>query len=233
VRGWFRAKNSPIPTNRYYLSSGPPPKKSYLVYVNYLAHAYLSFGISDIAVGNLISDFVKGKKKLDYPETIQQGITLHRAIDSYTDGHPITQEAKLFFRRDYGLYAGPIVDILYDHFLATDPDQFPDPDKLKAFALHTYEQLRTREALFPERFARLFPYMQSQDWLYNYRHKEGIYNSLHGLARRATHMPEPSAAFQIFNTRYEQLQDCYRRFFPELKNFAFNELQRLSPPKKI
>jgi len=201
--------------------------------VNYLAHAYLSFGISDIAVGNLISDFVKGKKKLDYPETIQQGITLHRAIDSYTDGHPITQEAKRFFRQDYGLYAGPIVDILYDHFLATDPQQFPDPQKLKAFALHTYGQVATREPLFPEKFARLFPYMQSQDWLYNYRHKEGIYNSLHGLARRATHMPDPSAAFQIFNMQYEQLQDCYRRFFPELKNFAFTELQRLSPPKKI
>ena len=31
--------------------------------VNYLAHAYLSFGIPDIVVGNLISDFIKGKKR--------------------------------------------------------------------------------------------------------------------------------------------------------------------------
>jgi len=194
--------------------------------VNYLAHAYLSFGISDIATGNLISDFVKGKKKLDYPETIQHGITLHRAIDTFTDGHPITQEAKLFFRHHFGLYSGPITDIVYDHFLANDPDQFPDPDKLNAFALQTYEQVATREALFPDRFARLFPYMRSQNWLYNYRYREGIYNSLHGLARRATHMPDPIPAFQIFESQYEQLQDCYRRFFPELKNFAFNELQK-------
>ncbi len=86
--------------------------------MNYLAHAYLSFGISDIATGNLISDFVKGKKKLDYPETIQHGITLHRAIDTFTDGHPITQEAKLFFRHHFGLYSGPITDIVYDPFYA-------------------------------------------------------------------------------------------------------------------
>ncbi|HVU56996.1 MAG TPA: ACP phosphodiesterase [Puia sp.] len=197
--------------------------------MNYLAHAYLSFGVPDIAVGNLISDFVKGKKKLDYPETIQHGITLHRAIDTFTDTHPITQKAKLFFRPNYGLYSGAIVDILYDHYLANDPDQFPSPGSLGTFALQTYQQLGGREPLFPERFARLFPYMRSQNWLYNYRHKEGIYNSLHGLARRATHMPDPDAAFQTFNTRYEQLQDCYRRFFPELKEFAFNELQRLSP----
>jgi acyl carrier protein phosphodiesterase len=206
-----------------------PRKKQYLAHVNYLAHAYLSFGISDIAVGNLISDFVKGKKKLDFPETIQHGITLHRAIDTFTDSHPITHEAKLFFRPGYGLYAGPIIDIVYDHFLATDPDQFPDPGKLKAFAALTYQQVGARQSLFPEKFARLFPYMQTQDWLSNYRHKEGIYNSLHGLARRATHMPDPSAAFQTFNARYEQLQDCYRRFFPELKEFAYNELIQLSP----
>ena len=30
--------------------------------MNYLAHAYLSFGYSELLVGNLISDFVKGKK---------------------------------------------------------------------------------------------------------------------------------------------------------------------------
>ena len=197
--------------------------------MNYLAHAYLSFGRSDIVVGNLISDFVKGKKKFDYPETIGMGIALHRAIDSFTDTHAITREAKRFFQPSHGLYAGPIVDIIYDHFLATDEDQFADPGKLKAFALHTYGQVATHEAWFPEKFARLFPYMKSQDWLYNYRHKEGIYNSLHGLARRATHMPDPVIAFQIFESQFEQLRDCYRRFFPGLKIFALNELQQLSP----
>lgn len=35
--------------------------------MNYLAHAYLSFNDPEILVGNLISDFVKGKKKFDYP----------------------------------------------------------------------------------------------------------------------------------------------------------------------
>ena len=39
--------------------------------MNYLAHAYLSFGNEDILVGNMISDFVKGKKKYDYSITIQ------------------------------------------------------------------------------------------------------------------------------------------------------------------
>jgi len=195
--------------------------------VNYLAHAYLSFGVPDIAVGNLISDFVKGKKQLDYPETIRHGIILHRAIDTFTDAHPITGEAKRFFRADYGLYSGALVDIVYDHFLAVDPGEFPDAGSLRIFSRRTYDQVGSREALFPPHFARLFPYMRSQDWLYNYRLREGIYNSLHGLARRAAYMPDPGRAFQIFEIQYEGLKDCYYRFFPDLKNFASAELQRL------
>jgi acyl carrier protein phosphodiesterase len=201
--------------------------------VNYLAHAYLSFGIPDIAVGNLISDFVKGKKKLDYPETIRHGITLHRAIDTFTDTHPITRDAKYFFRADYGLYAGALVDIVYDHFLAGDPAAFPDPGSLQAFTARTYEQVGSRQALFPQRFARLFPYMRSQDWLYNYRLQEGIHNSFYGLARRAAYMPDPIQAFHIFRTQYEDLKACYERFFPDLKNFAFTELQHIVGSEKI
>jgi len=88
--------------------------------LNYLAHAYLSFDQPEIIVGNLISDFVKGKKKFDYPPGIQKGIALHRAIDTFTDSHPATKEAKEVFRPHYRLYAGAFIDVAYDHFLAND-----------------------------------------------------------------------------------------------------------------
>ena len=58
--------------------------------MNYLAHACLSFGNEDILVGNMISDFIKGKKKFDYPVAIQNGIMLHRMIDTFTDAHAVT-----------------------------------------------------------------------------------------------------------------------------------------------
>ena len=92
--------------------------------MNYLAHAWLSFGQRDILVGNMISDFVKGKKRFDYSEPVQKGITLHRAIDTFTDEHEATKEAKKFFKPVVGLYAGAFMDIVYDHFLATDENEF-------------------------------------------------------------------------------------------------------------
>ena len=74
--------------------------------VNYLAHAYLSFGDPDILAGNMISDFVKGKKKYEYPDRIQIGITLHRKIDEYTDSHPATGRPKSYLKKTAGPYAG-------------------------------------------------------------------------------------------------------------------------------
>jgi acyl carrier protein phosphodiesterase len=77
--------------------------------MNYLAHAYLSFGIAEITVGNMISDEVKGRRILDYPLEIQHGIRLHRIIDAFTDAHPATREAKEVF----GLHTDCIVRPLW------------------------------------------------------------------------------------------------------------------------
>jgi len=198
--------------------------------MNYLAHAYLSFNDPQLLVGNLISDFVKGKKKLDYPEGIRNGITLHRAIDSFTDTHESTRQAKLFFREAYGLYSGALVDVLYDHFLANDlkefPEQGPGPG-LAAFAERCYEQLSPYEPVFPERFRRMFPYMRSQNWLYNYRFKQGILNSFEGVSRRALYMASPARAGELFETHYQELGACYQSFFPAVKDFAFTFLRQL------
>src|ERR1700709_705966 len=92
--------------------------------MNYLAHAYLSFNDPEILIGNLISDFVKGKAKYDYPERILAGINLHRAIDNFTDTHDSTRIAKEVFRPYYRLYSGAFIDVVYDHFLATDATEF-------------------------------------------------------------------------------------------------------------
>lgn len=194
--------------------------------MNYLAHARLSFDDSEILTGNLISDFVKGKKKFDYPLRIRAGITLHRAIDEFTDAHPSTAAAKSFFRPTYRLYAGALVDIVYDHFLANDPVEF-SAETLAAFAGQTYRQLETQQVFFPDKFRRLFPYMRSQNWLLNYRYREGIFSSFAGLARRASKMPDPSAAALILDKHYTDLEDCYTRFFPALKKFALDLFEGL------
>jgi acyl carrier protein phosphodiesterase len=194
--------------------------------MNYLAHAYLSFGNAEILVGNMISDYVKGKKQFDYSATVQKGIRLHRAIDTFTDQHPATKKGKEYFKTAVGPYSGAFMDVVYDHFLALDNNEFPEQG-LEAFAKETYRQLFEHEAVLPEKFARMLPYMSSQNWLFHYRFTDGIGKSFGGVVRRAQYLSESEPAFQLFLQHYGNLQNHYNEFFPEVKAFALSQFTEL------
>ena len=195
--------------------------------MNYLAHAYLSFKQPDILVGNMISDYIKGKKQFDYPLSIQKGIRLHRDIDQFTDTHSATQQLKSFFRPQYRLYSGAFADVVYDHFLANDKMEFNSEGELKQFSDTTYQILETKTDFFPEPFQKMFPYMKEYDWLCNYRYKWAIEKSFNGLVRRAAYLTESEIAFEIFNEHYGAMQICYTEFFPSLKNYTAHQLSEL------
>lgn len=192
--------------------------------MNYLAHAYLSFEQPDILAGNMISDYIKGKKQFDYPDSIQKGIKLHRAIDNFTDTHPATRELKSFFRPQYRLYSGAFADVVYDHFLANDAGEFKSETDLKQFARNTYRSLETRSDFFPPTFQKMFPHMKAHDWLFNYRYAWAIEKSFGGLVHRAAYLTESKIAFEIFNENYKAIQHCYNDFFPVLKKFTKHHL---------
>ena len=187
--------------------------------MNFLAHAYLSFENPQILVGNMISDFVKGAKKNDFEKDIRQGITLHREIDSYTDLHPETKKAMQLFRSPYRLYSGPIMDIIYDHFLALEIES-EKSGSLKIFTANVYKTLEDHREWLPPDFNGLLYYMKRDDWLYGYRFREGIQRSLAGLARRARYMGDSDKAFEIFNHSYVALGEHFSTFFPDVKHYA-------------
>ena len=192
--------------------------------MNYLAHAYLSFGDPDILTGNMIADHIKGKVALEkLPEGIQKGIVLHRKIDEFTDFHPAVQRAKIWFREDYHLYAGAILDCLYDHFLANDPLYFKNEEALKAFSQETYRQLETNAAHFPERFTAYFPNMRQYDWLSNYRNLRGMQKSLGGLEHRAKYMGSADKAYELFITNYYALNQTFFELMDDLVPFVKRE----------
>ncbi|MCW3462682.1 acyl carrier protein phosphodiesterase [Chitinophaga nivalis] len=193
--------------------------------MNYLAHAYLSFRQPELITGNLIADFVKGSAKLiTYSPGIQQGIRIHRAIDSYTDQHPVTSMAKRFFLPSCGHYSGVFTDLVYDHFLATDTGRF-SPDSLLSFSRYVYDEITSREAQLPATFLQMFQYMQQHNWLYNYRTIDGISSSFRGISRRTKYLQtDPALIIAVFLEHYQELQSCYHSFFPQLETYVENLL---------
>lgn len=195
--------------------------------MNFLAHAYLSFYHPQVLVGNMISDFVKGAAWKQYPASIRFGIQLHRRIDTFTDNHEMTKVAKQVFRPHYRLYSGALMDIVYDHFLASDNSVFPGRE-LELFALHVYTTLEQYTAHLPSRFLVMLPYMKTENWLYNYSTREGINKSLRGLVRRSAYLSDSDTAYRLFEEHYSFLKNCYKHFFGDVKNYAKNEMKELN-----
>lgn len=185
--------------------------------MNYLAHAFLSFGDAEILTGNMIADHVKGLKALDsFPGAIANGIRLHRKIDAFVDFHAAVARAKVWFREPYHLYAGAVLDTLWDHFLANDPAAFPAEKDLKKFTLQTYALLERTAEWHPDVFTRYFPHMSAYDWLYNYRSLQGARRAMEGVGRRALYMPPLQEAYEIFIDRYHSLENCYSELMGDL-----------------
>ncbi|MEG3858940.1 hypothetical protein QT974_07445 [Microcoleus sp. herbarium12] len=88
------------------------------VAINYLVHLFLSDGTPESLIGNLLGDFVKGSAVNLYDREIRNGIDLHRKVDRYTDSHAIVRSSKSLVCSQRRRFAGVLVDVFYDRFLA-------------------------------------------------------------------------------------------------------------------
>ena len=194
--------------------------------MNFLAHIYLSFGDPEITLGNFMGDSIKGKQYLDFPETIQKGVLLHRAIDTYTDTHPIPKTSSKRLHSRYSHYSRVIVDIYYDHFLAGNWDNYSGVP-LSQYTASFYTLLEENLNWMPEGIKRMAPYMISDNWLLNYRELEGIERVLTGMDRRTGHKSGMGEAIVDLQKFYDEFEKEFTLFFDELVIFSRQKLTEL------
>lgn len=182
--------------------------------MNYLAHSFLSFSDGQI-VGQFLEDFIRNKERFSFPKDIQDGITMHRAIDTFTDSHPAIHEAKKVFSPLVRLYAGAFVDVSMDYFLANDLSLLSEKG-WKNHSLKVYKVLNENSVFLSEDFKRMLVKMEHDDWLYNYREDWGIKFSIQNVLNKAKYLEKDIPVFQAFLNNKDQLQKCYDDFFPDL-----------------
>jgi acyl carrier protein phosphodiesterase len=183
--------------------------------MNFLAHLYLSGQEEDVIVGNFVADSVKGNSLGKYPEGMERGIRLHREIDHYTDHHPVFRASKSRLSPKYRMFAGVIVDIYYDHFLAKYWSEYSEED-LKSKVSKTYFLLIRRFHLLPPRSRRILPYMVTQNWLVGYRDLNVLQRVFNGMSRRTAHPSGMENAIQDLQADYSSYENEFRAFFPEI-----------------
>ena len=194
--------------------------------MNFLAHIYLSGEDEGVTIGNFIADGIKGKRYQKYPQAIQKGILLHRAIDSYTDSHPTVRQSTKRLHANYSHYSGVIVDILYDHFLAKNwKDYHPVP--LDIYVANFYQLLRDSHVILPARIQRLMPYMISDNWLLSYGTIPGISRILDQMNNRTKGVSKMNFAVLELEEYYTEFEEEFTSFFAELIVYSNNKLAEL------
>jgi acyl carrier protein phosphodiesterase len=188
--------------------------------MNYLAHAYLSFGFDDVMVGNYIADTVKGKYDR-FPDDIQKGIRLHHLIDEFTDINPHFLRSVRRIDNKFGLYATIIVDMFYDHFLAANWNRYSEIS-LNNFAEKVYAKLLTKYIILPPRMKRMLPHMFTSNWLVYYSDANSFNHFFKGLARRTRFAPDLAQSAGQIHLHYDELNEDFIAFMDEMIPYVKN-----------
>jgi acyl carrier protein phosphodiesterase len=193
--------------------------------MNFLSHLYLSGNSEGLIIGNFIADSVKGSDFKKYSEDIQQGIILHRKIDTFTDSHAIVEESKMRLRANYKKYASVIVDIYYDHFLASAWERYSD-EKLNDYVSKIYDLIEKNKTVLPLKSLLFKEYMLKYDVLNAYAHLQGIDRVLQGMSRRASFISNMQYAVNDLKEHYELFETEFHSFFPELQNYVKTQIEK-------
>lgn len=188
--------------------------------MNYLAHALLANESAATLVGGLMGDFVKGRILPELPGEIRRGILDHRNIDRFTDTHVSVLASKRLVSPLRRRFAGIMVDVFFDHFLARHWERFADRP-LQDFTAHVYATLYRHWHLLPDRLQRILPVMAGEDWLASYWDIDAIHASINGISSRRLrrHNSLLHGAVEL-ERNYSEFEAYFLAFFPELIEFV-------------
>ncbi|MBD6618678.1 DUF479 domain-containing protein [Komarekiella sp. 'clone 1'] len=200
--------------------------------MNWLAHLFLSELNVESRLGNLLADIVKGSSRQELNLNIQRGIACHLVIDKFTDSHIVVKRSKERIDSDYRRFAGVLVDVFYDHFLAKNWSDYANVS-LDEFTAEIYKSFQAYQGQLPVVVNEVITRVVNEDWLRAYRNLTGVENTLARISkrlsmrclRRATPTHRPfilTEAIGELTTHYDEFEHDFREFFPELCSHVQN-----------
>lgn len=184
--------------------------------MNYLAHLALAQPNHHSLVGNLLGDFCKGVPLNSLPTTILAGLANHRAVDSFTDQHPLVRQSRLLFSTQRRRFAGIALDVLFDHFLIRHWQQFY-PQPFTHYKHQLYRQLAEAEPLMPLAMQRTMQSVRSDDWFGSYQHLPTVAIALERIAKRIRFSNQFAGVLADIEPNYVCLEQTFLLFYPQLQ----------------
>lgn len=188
--------------------------------MNWLAHLRLAPADPLLRLGNLCGDFVRGTDPATLHPALQRGIAQHRAVDRFVDAHAIVRHSRERLAPATRRFAGVLVDVFFDHFLARDWADHGDGAPLGTFVAAVHLDLERHRALLPPRLVEAMPWLRTQGWLEGYAQVAGIDTVVRRMAGRLSRpSPLQDGAVEL-RANYAGLEADFAAFWPELVAFA-------------
>ena len=188
--------------------------------MNYLAHLLLAGDDPEAQVGQVLADLVRPQDIRALPPGVRTGIRAHQRIDVFADSHPDFSVARRRLRPPYRRFAGVLVDVFFDHFLARDWDRHGDGSPLPEFATAKYRVLRAHRDLPVRRYRQVVDAMEHDDWLVGYSELAGVDRALRGISKRCRRPNPLASGLSALEENYVPLRIDFETFFPKMREFA-------------
>lgn len=149
--------------------------------MNWLAHVLLSEATLEFRLGNLLADLVRGEARTRMPTEFLRGAECHKAIDAYTDAHPIVRASRARIDARYRRFSGVLVDIFYDYCLAQRFETYAQVP-LTQFTNQFYAEVRAHPLPLPADARATLDRIVAHDLLGRYARIEGVQDSLRRIS---------------------------------------------------
>jgi acyl carrier protein phosphodiesterase len=184
--------------------------------MNYLAHLFFALDNTESRIGNLLGDFCRGVDVKSLPDTVQQGLRQHRAVDAFTDRSAEVLAAKQYFSAHRRRFAGIAIDMLFDHFLIRHWSKF-HPQPFDLYKQQLYQKLQTDLPQMPASMQPTVSAIIRQDWFVSYAEIQYLGLALDRVAQRIRFANQFAGAGLDIQAHYPELEQLFLKFFPRLQ----------------
>ena len=187
--------------------------------MNYLAHFHLAWPDPGLVVGGLEGDYRKGLLQGELPGGIESGVRLHRAIDAYTDTHPVLQQLRSEFPAKLRRYAGILIDLSFDHFLSLHWSQYSDIS-LQDFRRQVYSTLSEHKLHLSDGSQRMLHRLIEHDLLGMYADWDTIPASAERIGKRFRRENPFLDIGRDLARQRSRIERAFIAFYPDLQSFS-------------
>jgi len=153
--------------------------------MNWLAHVFLSEPDVEFRLGNLLADVVRGPQRDAMSANFVRGAACHKAIDAFTDAHPIVKRSRARVSSERRRFSGVLVDVFYDYFLARNFGRYSSV-ALGAYTAAFYADVQAHPITLPADAQLMLERIVRYDLLASYARVDGVERALHRISTYLT-----------------------------------------------